>query len=96
MLLWKDPLLLLDYKNFWSKDHLFKPYVVPPASETAIKNHEIGLASCAIRIDRERSADRAREIMDALHNVLNDMRVHKVHNNFIFRFDDEILLDQPL
>jgi hypothetical protein len=77
--MWKDPALLLDYKNFWSKDTLFQPYVVPAASPQSIRNHEICLASSAIRIERERSPDRAREILDSLHDVLNDMRVQKVN-----------------
>jgi hypothetical protein len=53
--------------------------VVPAAAPQTIRNHELCLASCALRIERERSPDRAREILDSLHDVLNDMRVQKVH-----------------
>jgi hypothetical protein len=81
IMIWKDPLLNLDYQNFWSQDRLFKSYIVPPASDTAIRNHEICLASCSVRIERERSPDRAREIMALLHDVLNDMRGQKVYKN---------------
>jgi hypothetical protein len=76
---WKDPSLLLDYDNFWRKDNLFQSYVVPAASPQNIRNHEICLASCSVRIERERSPDCAREILASLHDVLNDMRVEKVY-----------------
>jgi hypothetical protein len=82
--LWKDPLLRLDYTNFWSQDHLFQPYIVRAATEDAIRNHQTCLTSCAARIERERTAERAREIMTALHNVLNDMRVEKVNMTCTF------------
>ena len=38
--IWKNPLLILDYNNFWSRNELFHPYVVKAASAETIRSAE--------------------------------------------------------
>jgi hypothetical protein len=61
--LWKNPDLVLDYHNFWSQNHLFAPYIIPPVPEESIRQYEHGLRSCAPRIEGNRPRHVAAEII---------------------------------
>jgi hypothetical protein len=44
--MWKDPNLVLDFKNFWKLPRLFMPYIIPALSDEAVQNYEKGAHTC--------------------------------------------------
>lgn len=78
--LWRDPHLLLDYETFWNQIGLFPPYRVPAASDEALRNMRQCVVSCTPRIYRERTEERAEEIIQALSHVIETMaEEHEYH-----------------
>ena len=67
--MWRDPHLLLDYETFWNQIGLFPPYRVPAASDEALRNMRQCVIRCTPRIYRERTEERAEEIVQALKDL---------------------------
>jgi hypothetical protein len=61
--MWKNPDLVLDYQQFWSRNHLFAAYVVPKVPDESIRQYEHGLQSCAPRIEGNRPRQVAERII---------------------------------
>ena len=68
--LWKDENLVLDYKTFWGRKDIWKPYVTKAVSEEAIRNYETSLQACTPRI-RIMAEDRADNIIENIQVVLH-------------------------
>lgn len=90
--LWKDPHLCLNYENFWSNTALFPPYQVPAASDETIRNLELCVASCTPRIQRERTAIRATEIIESLQSVIDTMKEPQQHR---YKLNKELYRNPP-
>jgi hypothetical protein len=69
--MWKNPDLILDYASFWSRRDLFHTYTIPALPAESIAKYELGLSSCAKRIEGNRSREAAQRIIQNLQVLLS-------------------------
>jgi hypothetical protein len=84
--MWKDPDLVLDYRNFWSQTHLFCPYVVPRVSDDSIAQYELGLSSCIERIEGNRPRHVAEQIIsnNKVCSIFSKLEKHYITFKLLF------------
>ena len=64
--MWRNPHLVLDYANFWSRNDVFVPYTIPALTAESVAKYQQGLASSVKHIEAMRTRERAKQIISSL------------------------------